>query len=196
MDGGDTWDYEYVASPGRIKKGPEKVEGKSDSGSNAQADTIKRVAYEEHYTFGKNGRKELKPNIEYITPSGHKYTTDELGRIREVEGRLRKKKAERKPYDQRVVGREERLPTDEGGHLIASIFEGSGELDNLVPMDATLNRSDWRAMERSWAEALDNGENVEVRIKIIYVSTLLRPIAFKVQYRIGAAKWQNRSYPN
>lgn len=69
-------------------------------------------------------------------------------------------------------------------------------MDNLVPMDATLNRSDWRAMERSWAEALDNGENVEVRIKIIYVSTLLRPIAFKVQYRIGAAKWQNRSYPN
>lgn len=28
VDGGDSWDYEYVASPARIKEGPEKVEGK------------------------------------------------------------------------------------------------------------------------------------------------------------------------
>ena len=28
VDGGDTWDYEYVASPGRIKKGEKKLEGK------------------------------------------------------------------------------------------------------------------------------------------------------------------------
>ncbi|MGE7200340.1 DNA/RNA non-specific endonuclease [Bacillus haynesii] len=33
---------------------------------------------------------------------------------------------------------EDRLKTDEGGHLIASIFEGSGKLDNLVPMDGNL----------------------------------------------------------
>lgn len=30
VDGGDTWDYEYVASPKKIKKGPEKAEEKSD----------------------------------------------------------------------------------------------------------------------------------------------------------------------
>jgi hypothetical protein len=29
VDGGDTWDYDYVASPGRIKEGPEKAEGKT-----------------------------------------------------------------------------------------------------------------------------------------------------------------------
>ncbi|RUQ32836.1 hypothetical protein ELQ35_01770 [Peribacillus cavernae] len=29
-------------------------------------------------------------------------------------------------HDQKVVGREDQLPDDEGGHLIASIFEGSG----------------------------------------------------------------------
>lgn len=26
-------------------------------------------------------------------------------------------------------------------------------------MDATLNRGDWKAMENSWAKALDNGKN-------------------------------------
>lgn len=32
------------------------------------------------------------------------------------------------------------LDTDDGEHLIASIFKGSGDIDNLVLMDATLNR--------------------------------------------------------
>ncbi|WP_328517387.1 DNA/RNA non-specific endonuclease [Virgibacillus pantothenticus] len=30
------------------------------------------------------------------------------------------------------------LPDDEGGHLIARIFKGSGDLDNLVPMNGNL----------------------------------------------------------
>lgn len=65
-----------------------------------------------------------------------------------------------------------------------------------MSMDATLNRGDWRAMERFWAEVLDKGENVEVRIEIIYVSTSLRPVAFKVKYRMGTGKWQEDYHPN
>lgn len=42
------------------------------------------------------------------------------------------------------MGREDRLVTDDGGHLIASIFNGSGNLDNLVPMDSNLNRGAWK----------------------------------------------------
>ena len=34
---------------------------------------------------GKNRRKELAPNVRYITEDGYKYTTDELGRIVDVE---------------------------------------------------------------------------------------------------------------
>ena len=45
--------------------------------------------------------------------------------------------AERNEYAQRIVGREDRLPDDEGGHLIASIFKGSGDIDNLVPVSYT-----------------------------------------------------------
>ena len=41
-----------------------------------------------------------------------------------------------------------------GGHLIAKIFGGSGELDNLVTMDKIVNRSDYRIMENQWKNAL------------------------------------------
>ena len=30
VDGGDTWDYDYVASTGRIKEGPQKAEGNKE----------------------------------------------------------------------------------------------------------------------------------------------------------------------
>lgn len=98
-------------------------------------------------------------------------------------------KANRNSYAQRVAGREDRLPNDDGGHLIASIFNGSGSLDNLVPMNSTLNRGDWKAMEKSWAKALDNGETVDVKIEPIYSGTSQRSISFEVEYKIGNGKW-------
>lgn len=33
---------------------------------------------------------------------------------------------------QRVAGRQDRLPDDDGGHLIATQFNGPGDIDNLV----------------------------------------------------------------
>ncbi|MED4976918.1 DNA/RNA non-specific endonuclease [Heyndrickxia faecalis] len=49
----------------------------------------------------------------------------------DVEAKLKLGNAKRKPYAQRIVGGEDRLKNDDGGHLIASIFEGSGEINNL-----------------------------------------------------------------
>lgn len=63
-------------------------------------------------------------------------------------------KADRNQYAQRTVGGVDRLDTDDGGHLIANIFKGSGEIDNLVPMNATLNRSEYKTLENTWKNAL------------------------------------------
>ena len=146
------------------------------------------MKYGEHYTKV-NGKKALKPNVEYVTEEGYKYVTDSSGRISNVEGSLDASKAKRNAYAQRMVGKDNgRLATDDGGHLIASIFKGSGDLDNLVPMDATLNRGEWKAMEKSWAKALDNGKNVDVRIEPIYSGISQRPISFEVEYKIGNGK--------
>lgn len=58
-------------------------------------------------------KKVLKPNIEYTFPGGHVYKTDEKNRITSVEGSLDLGK--RNNYVQRIAGREERLPDDQGG---------------------------------------------------------------------------------
>ena len=78
--------------------------------------------------------KKLKANIEYTTPHGHVYRTDHKGRIKEVYAEdLSLQDGGRNSYAQRTVGREDRLPDDDGGHLIARAFGGSKDIDNLVP---------------------------------------------------------------
>ncbi|ADZ85394.1 DNA/RNA non-specific endonuclease [Cellulosilyticum lentocellum] len=159
---------------------------------------LTKVNYGDQYIKGKNGRKELKANIEHTTPGGHTYKTDSLGRIDSAEGTLTKNTSKRNVYNQKVEEREDRLTTDDGGHLIANIFEGSGDLDNLVPMDVTLNRGDWKYMENTWARALSENPPLEVQVKIetIYSGSSKRPISFEVQYKIGDGKWRLHEFEN
>ncbi|MDF5311867.1 DNA/RNA non-specific endonuclease, partial [Vibrio parahaemolyticus] len=55
------------------------------------------------------------------------------------------------------------------GHLIATLFQGPAEKVNLVPQLKEQNRyGEWRQMEKRWSQALDEGKNVEVDIRIKY----------------------------
>ena len=141
---------------------------------------------------GGRGRKELMPNTRYTSAAGYIYTTDEKGRIIHVEADpLILKTAKRNEGMQRVVGREDRLSDDDGGHLIASQFFGSGDIDNLVAMCSTVNRSggQWYNMENDWADAMkeDPPKSVSVVIDVIYSSNSRRPDAFEIAYII---EWQ------
>ena len=78
---------------------------------------LTKVNYGDQYIKGKNGRKELKANIEHTTPGGHTYKTDSLGRIDSAEGTLTKNTSKRNVYNQKVEEREDRLTTDDGGHF-------------------------------------------------------------------------------
>lgn len=149
----------------------------------------REVPYGEHFTKGKNGRRELVPDVVYITEAGYRYTTDSLGRISEVEvDELLLKSAPRKEKMQKVAGREDRLADDHGGHLIASMFNGSGDIDNLVAMNGQINSGGgvWYEMEKSWREALTEvpPKKVSVNIEPIYANGGLRPTEFKVSYQI------------
>ena len=72
--------------------------------------TVREVEYGEQFTKGVNGRKELLPNIQYVTEDGYRYSTDEFGRISKVEvDELVLKKGTRNAHSQRVAGREDRV---------------------------------------------------------------------------------------
>ena len=129
------------------------------------------------------GTRQLKENIIYES-KGYYYQTDELGRIKAAQGDLRLEAGKRNNRDQLKAGYEDRLPNDHGGHLIARIFGGSGELDNLVAMDKIVNTVKYREIERVWYTSLNEGKKVEVKIDIIYEEVNKRPMGFNVTYRV------------
>ena len=133
------------------------------------------------------GTRQLKENIIYES-KGYYYQTDELGRIKAAQGDLRLEVGKRNNRDQLKAGYEDRLPNDHGGHLIARIFGGSGELDNLVAMDAIVNTSKYRKVENQWQKALKEGKEVQVTIDIVYDGANKRPIKFNVNYVIDKEK--------
>ncbi|MGN8046959.1 DNA/RNA non-specific endonuclease [Bacillus altitudinis] len=147
------------------------------------------VSYGEHYVRWKR-KKVLKPNVVYSTKQGYTYTTDHYGRIVKVEANnLKYGEVKRNQYAQSNSGKPDRLLKDDGGHLIASIFKGSGDIDNLVPMSSQINRSGgkWYEMEQRWLKALraDPPKHVEVSIEPIYKDDSLRPDSFVIEYNIG-----------
>ena len=150
---------------------------------------VKEIDFGKNIIKGEKGKKQLLPNIQYVTNDSYKYTTDELGRIVNVEApELVLKKADRNKYAQANIGGKDRLPDDDGGHLIGAQFNGPPDIDNLVPQNSQINRRGgvWYEMETEWANALKEipPKKVSVSIDPIYSNNSMRPDSFMVQYEI------------
>ncbi|WP_391592312.1 hemagglutinin repeat-containing protein [Yersinia massiliensis] len=137
-----------------------------------------------------NWSKELnnpQPNKTYQLDGNKTFKTDSLGRTESVESSLSWSKNDRNTYQQCKTGKCG-VDGDEGGHLIASIFNGPGEKLNLVPMDGNLNKSVWKQMENKWADALKDGRQVNVKIEPVYTGNSKRPDSFNVTYSIDGGR--------
>ena len=132
---------------------------------------------------------ELVPNNTYEI-NGYKYQTDAEGRIVSAEGKLQIKDHEgRSVMDSRsIVDRGHMKPTDDRGHVIADMFNGSGGIENVVPMDAKLNQGDYKALECTLADAVKDGAKVDFKVEPIYQGNSTRPSEFKVTYSIDGDK--------
>ena len=129
---------------------------------------------------------ELKPNTIYKVDD-YSYFTDEAGRVNKVSGELKLETKDRNVYQQgkSVDVKNGIKGDDQGGHIIARVFNGPGEQINYVPQTAKLNNGEWKSMEKKWKDALSEGK-IEVDIQIIYNSdkSTKRPLGFFVEYKI------------
>ncbi|WP_369815307.1 hemagglutinin repeat-containing protein [Citrobacter sp. CtB7.12] len=125
-----------------------------------------------------------KPNTIYKVDDNKIFKTDSQGRTESVESTLAWSTNDRNTYQQCKAGKCG-VDGDEGGHLIASIFNGPGEKLNLVPMDGNLNKGAWKKMENTWANALKDGKQVNVKVEPSYSGSNVRPDSFTVTYQIG-----------
>lgn len=143
--------------------------------------------------FNANGT--LRPNVRYRTGEhNYIYRTDDRGRIVEaVAEDLRFKIHEgRLPHNSNTPGKR---PGDHAGHLIADLFGGAPNLDNLVSQSRAVNLSRFKRLENRWASALENGQSVSVNIRINYDGDSVRPSSFDVEYSIDG-RWFFEEIPN
>lgn len=108
-----------------------------------------------------------EPNTVYKVDGNKAFQTDALGRTSSAEEILVASKSDRNTYQKCKAGKCG-SSGDEGGHLIASIFNGPGEKLNLVPMDGNLNKGVWKQMENTWVNALKDGKQINVKIELVY----------------------------
>ncbi|WP_446027738.1 hemagglutinin repeat-containing protein [Lelliottia amnigena] len=186
-----------------VKVGGKWIAGKTDDivrieqdGAKATGQTLREV---EVSSGGKGAwNKELnkpEPNTIYKVDGNKTYQTDSLGRVERVESNLALTKNDRNTYRQCVAGKCG-IDGDEGGHLIASILNGPGELLNLLPMNGNLNKGAWKTMENQWASALKEGKSVGVKIEPVYTGGSVRPEKFTVTYQIGSDRPVRETFVN
>jgi len=130
----------------------------------------------------------LNANAVYEFSGGYRYLTDEHGRVSEIHATLRNEPGERSQTVQSAAGGISRLQTDEGGHLVAVRFNGPAHEVNHIAQDIKLNRGQWRTLENQWAKELDQGKQVDVKIKLTYPKDSQRPSAIRVQSQVDGSK--------
>lgn len=158
-----------------------------DANSTYKIDGIKYETDDNGNTYKKDN--ELLQNTEYEI-NGYKYSTDEQGRPISAEGTLHLKDADRakKTINENNIGGEDKRDTDDRGHMIGDQFDGSNGLDNLIPMDANLNRGEYKALENKLAQSVKDGKNVEMKVEPIYEGDSKRPSEIAVTYTIDGEK--------
>lgn len=152
-------------------------------------DNTERAYYDDNGQLYRTGN-EVAANKE-IEKNGYLFKTDEKGRTISAEGKLQLRDHEgRNPMEDSrdVVGHGEMKDSDDRGHLIGDQFNGSGDLLNLVPMDSTLNKGDYKKLENTLADALKDGADVRVKIEPVYEGDSHRPSKINFSYDIDGEK--------
>ncbi|MCA6064819.1 DNA/RNA non-specific endonuclease, partial [Thalassolituus marinus] len=173
----------------------EKLVTKGASGpASPAADNVTELEPGQKGGWNKELNGELKPDHSYKV-GDYLYETDSEGRVSRVSGKLDLNTRDRNTYQQgksaKEAGIKDGLADDDGGHLIASIFDGSGEQINYAPMNSNLNRGAWKSMENTWAKALEEGKEVTVDIKPVYEAGSKRPTKFVARYTIDGQPYKS-----
>ncbi|HLK05681.1 MAG TPA: helix-hairpin-helix domain-containing protein [Candidatus Acidoferrum sp.] len=133
VEGQETWDYDYVASPGQKKPGAKKA------GAASQAELEKQVNPVEPNYASVDGLGRPKPGPEGFPPKRV------LGGDREA----------LPPIADLPGGATSYQPGDHRGHLIGDRFGGQAVEGNLVPMHPVLNLSTFKTFENKIAAAYE-----------------------------------------
>lgn len=125
---------------------------------------------------------DLVPDTTYEI-NGYRYATDSKGRITSSEGLLHLKTHEDRLtiHDtMEKIGKGFQQLFDDRGHLIGDRFDGSAGMENIVAMNAEVNRGAYANIEWRCADALKQGKEVFYKVEPVYEGSSHRPSAFVI----------------
>ena len=133
--------------------------------------------------------KPASPIVQTIHANGYAFALDAQHRTRTVTGTLTNgPRSKRSRSMQSGAGRPDRLPTDDGGHYIATRFNGPREKFNHFAQDSNVNRGRYRALENDWARDLGHGKKVVVDIRPRFKNASARPYRIDVIWHTNGRK--------
>jgi len=132
-------------------------------------------------------------------PGKYEYSSNKLGKC--ASGQLTLNKGKRNPTAQKTVGGVDRKDSDDGGHLIATIFGGSGEWENLEAQASNLNRGAYlHSLEKHWKDELGKDSKIFVKIDTFKSNSSDRPDCFEgycvIEDKNGKRRIETFSYQN
>lgn len=145
----------------------------------------------------------VRPALKFLQPSkprsitlvkrnGYVFSLDASHRTRRVAGELTLANAPRSTRNQLRAGNADRLRLDDGGHFIASRFNGPKDAFNHFAQDRSFNRGTYRALEDNWAKEIKSGQHVSVNIKAFYQGKSQRPYSLFIRWSVnGDRRHQN-----
>lgn len=134
-----------------------------------------------HMKKGDDKEYHVLPNTRYVV-NGYTYQSDEKGRIIHGEGNLVVKDGERASMNAKVSDMGDH---DQRGHIIADIFGGSNQNDNLVAQLQSINQGEYKVLESSLADLIMQQNQVYGDYEIEYEDNSNRPSAITVTYSVN-----------
>jgi DNA/RNA non-specific endonuclease len=128
--------------------------------------------------------------------NGYDYEFDGSSRIDHVEGDLNREDSIRNRAHQSGAGGIDRLPDDDGGHIVGNRFGPPGEEFNYIAQNRNVNRGEYRQLENDWAQLLAGGHTVRVEWDFKYTGDSQRPDGFTVRYRVDGGEPIVRPFRN
>lgn len=148
-------------------------------------------------TYSRPAGASAHPSDSQVTKNGYTFRLDRANRTTRTSGELNlEQTAPRSTHNQREAGRPDRRADDDGGHFIASRFNGPSDKFNHFARNANFNRGGYRAMEDRWADDLRAGKHVSVTIAAHYPGSSRRPDVLDVSWKANNGQPYSRRFSN
>ena len=157
------------------------------------------IAKVEAYNKVKLAQSTLNKNTELgrpinsmITNGTTSYQTDSLGRTVSASGKVQLGATDRNKNLTAKIGKlgvNNNTNSDQGGHLIADVLGGKSDVNNLAPMNSSLNQGAYKSHELYLRNQAMAGHDILVNVKPIYSDNSNRPIRIIYDYWIDKIKY-------